>query len=120
MCQKASGQPFMAFARVARDKFEWTRGDPGAFRSSNLVEPHFCGSCGTPLTYSEVDEPQIWVTGCSLDNPEAAAPEMQYSVDTQVSWFAKLHELPSKRTDEFISPDRAARTVSYQHPDHDT
>ena len=120
MCQKASGQPMMAFARVPKDKLRWTRGTPGAFRSSSLVERHFCSACGTPLTYGVIEGPNISVTMCSLDDPEAVQPETQYSVDTQVSWFATMQELPGKRTDEFITGDRAARMISHQHPDHDT
>ena len=116
MCQKASGQPMMAFARVPKDMLRWTRGTPGAFRSSSLVERHFCGACGTPLTYNFIEGPNISVTMCSLDDPEGARPDVQYSVDTQVSWFASMHDLPGRRPDA----DRAARMVSYQHPDRNT
>src|SRR6188508_1292579 len=66
MCQKASGQPVMAFARVPKDKLQWTRGKPGAFRSSSIVERHFCAACGTPLTYNYIEGPNISVTMCSL------------------------------------------------------
>jgi hypothetical protein len=116
MCQKASGQPVMAFARVPKDKLQWTRGTPGVFRSSNLVERHFCSVCGTPLTYNFIEGSNISVTMCSLDDPENARPELQYSVDMQVSWFAGMHALPSKRTEESLK----SRMVSYQHPDHET
>ena len=116
MCQKASGQPVMSFARVPKDKLEWTRGKPGAFRSSSIVERHFCAACGTPLTYNYIEGPNISVTMCSLDDPDAVQPELQYSVGTQVSWFAGMHDLPGKPTDK----DRVAGMVNYQHPDHDT
>ena len=32
MCQKASGQPFMAFATVKQEHLNWTRGTPGVYR----------------------------------------------------------------------------------------
>ena len=51
MCQKASGQPFMALARVKPRDLVWTRGKPTIFKSSNLAERGFCPDCGTPLTY---------------------------------------------------------------------
>ncbi len=38
MCQKASGGPIMAFARVGKAALRWTRGQPASFRSSSLVE----------------------------------------------------------------------------------
>src|SRR5947209_4503660 len=49
MCQKASGNYFLPLAGVKRDEFAWTRGSPGTFRSSELVERDFCPKCGTPL-----------------------------------------------------------------------
>jgi hypothetical protein len=120
MCQKASGGPIMAFARVKKDKLRWTRGAPASFRSSSLVERHFCGACGTPLTYNFIETGNISVTACSLDDPEAVRPVLQYSVDRTLSWFPTIGSLPGKRTEEFITPDLAERFVSHQHPDHDT
>ena len=120
MCQKASGGPIMAFARVKKDQLRWTRGRPAAFRSSSLVERHFCSACGTPLTYNFIDSGNISVTACSLDDPEAVRPVLQYSIDRTLSWFPTIGDLPGKRTEEFITPDRAERFVSHQHPDRET
>jgi hypothetical protein len=120
MCQKASGQPIMAFARVPKDKLVWTRGTPGAFRSSSLVERNFCTACGTPLTYNFLEGKNISVTMCSLDDPEAVRPELQYSIEREVSWFATLRTLPGQRSEEFMTPALAARLANHQHPDHDT
>jgi hypothetical protein len=120
MCQKASGGPVMAFARVKKSDLRWTRGEPAAFLSSSVVERHFCSACGTPLTYNFIETGNISVTACSLDDPEAVRPALQYSVDRTLSWFPMISKLPGKRTDEFITPDLAKRFVSHQHPDHDT
>jgi hypothetical protein len=120
MCQKASGGPIMAFARVKKDQLRWTRGRPAAFRSSSLAERHFCSACGTPLTYNFIDSGNISVTACSLDDPEAVRPVLQYSIDRTLSWFPTIGDLPGKRTEEFITPDRAERFVSHQHPDRET
>lgn len=120
MCQKASGGPIMAFARVAKDSLRWTRGTPAAFRSSSLVERHFCSACGTPLTYHFIERPYISVTAGSIDDPEAVRPVLQYSVDRELSWFASIRGLPGKRTEEFITLELAARFIDHQHPDHDT
>jgi len=120
MCQKASGGPIMAFARVKKEELRWSRGTPAAFRSSSLVERHFCSACGTPLTYNFIERPNISVTACSLDDPEVVRPVLQYCVDRKLSWFASIGGLPGKHTDEFITPDLAARFVSHQQPDHET
>src|SRR5262245_14243337 len=55
MCQKAVGGPFAALAKVRNEAFAWTRGQPGAFRSSSAAERHFCRDCGTPLTFRFLD-----------------------------------------------------------------
>jgi hypothetical protein len=119
MCQKASGGPFVAFARVKKGQLRWTRGVPSVFRSSSLVERGFCSTCGTPLTYNFLDRPSISVTVGSLDDPEAVRPELQYGVEGTLSWFATLPSLPGKRTEEFLTADDVAHFVSHQHPDHD-
>jgi len=95
-------------------------GTPAAFRSSSLVERHFCSACGTPLTYNFIERANISVTACSLDDPEAVRPQLQYCIDGKLSWFASIGGLPGKRTEEFITPDLAARFVSHQQPDHET
>ena len=41
MCQRASGQPFMAFVSVRREDLRWTRGSPSTFVSSNVAERNF-------------------------------------------------------------------------------
>jgi hypothetical protein len=120
MCQKASGGPFMAFARVTKEQLRWTRGHPALFRSSSLVERGFCAACGTPLTYNFVERPYISVTVGSLDDPEAVRPDLQYGVEGRLSWFPGLTSLPGKRTEEFLTAGDAARFVTHQHPDHDT
>jgi hypothetical protein len=120
MCQKASGGPMMAFARVKKSNLRWTRGLPPSFRSSTLVERHFCGACGTPLTYNLIESPNISVTVGSLDEPGAARPVLQYSVERTLPWLPTISGLPGKRTEEFMTSDLAARFVSYQHPDHGT
>ena len=120
MCQKASGGPIMAFARVRNGALSWTRGQPASFRSSSLVERQFCAACGTPLTYNLIEGPNISVTIGSLDDPEAARPVLQYSFEHTLSWFSTITTLPGKRTEEFITPDscRAFRRLPTPRPRH--
>jgi hypothetical protein len=119
MCQKASGQPFMAFCRVKAGNIKWTRGELSIFKSSNVVERGFCDACGTPLTYRFVEGGNISVTICSLDEPETVRPQLQFGVESKLSWASSLNELPTKRTDEWMRADRVARLVSHQHPDRE-
>lgn len=118
MCQKATGSPIAAFARVPKTKLRWTRGQPGAFRSSSLVERNFCNACGTPLTYNFMESGNISVTICSLDDPEAAKPTKQYSPSSELSWFAAVRSLP--KVDDFFTAEQKLRFANHQHPDRET
>ena len=119
MCQKASGNLFQAFAGVGRDAFRWTRGTPGTFRSSELIERDFCRDCGTPLTYRALDHDRISVTIGSLDQPGQVRPECQYGVESIVFELAMFADLPSQTTEQWAKPERLVRLASRQHPDHD-
>jgi hypothetical protein len=76
MCQKASGQPFMAFATFDENDLRWTRGAPATFKSSNLAERGYCRDCGTPLFF-KFEGHEISVTIGSLDDPSEAPPTVQ-------------------------------------------
>jgi hypothetical protein len=119
MCQKASGQPFMALARIKQGKLQWTRGTLSVFKSSNLVERGYCRDCGTPLTYRVIDSDDISVAVCSLDDPSVVPPTVQYGVESQLAWCASLPGLPRQSTEDSMPPGFGARLESRQHPDHD-
>jgi hypothetical protein len=116
MCQKASGQPFMAFATVRQEHLQWMRGAPAVFKSSNMAQRGFCRDCGTPLTF-KFDGDEISVTIGSLDDPASVPPTMQYGVESMLAWCATLPDLPRIRTEDDLGPELAARFASYQHPD---
>ena len=103
MCQKASGAPFMAFVRFPARQVQWSR-PPAVFASSNRVERGFCRDCGTPLSYRQVDGPNISLTINSLDDPESVRPELSFSADAQVSWCRALADLPKREMDLTRSP----------------
>jgi hypothetical protein len=115
MCQRASGQPFMAFARVEHENLRWTRGSPSVFRSSNIVERGFCNACGTPLTYRRVESRTVSVTIGSLDDPEPARPVLQFGIEGKLSWSGGLDALPGKRTEDWMRETGIAHIESRQY-----
>lgn len=119
MCQKASGNYFQAFTGVKRRQFQWTRGSPGTFRSSELVERDFCRDCGTPLTYRPADTDRISVTIGSLDDPGQVRLEWQFGVESRIVDLAALAGLPTLTTEQWSTPERLAKLATRQHPDHD-
>ncbi len=116
MCQKAVGGPFAALAAVSLEHLTWTRGAPALFESSSIASRGFCRDCGTPLTYQGrlSDGDTIEITIGSLDDPDQAAPQSQFGVESRVRWFDALHTLPGLPTEA-----KFAGLLSHQHPDHD-
>jgi len=119
MCQRASGQPFMAFARVKNENLRWTRGGPSVFESSNIVERGFCNACGTPLTYRRLESNTVSVTIGSLDDPERARPVLQFGIEGKLSWTGGLDALPSERTEDWMRENRIAHIDSRQYAAHE-
>ena len=120
MCQKAVGSFFAPFASVNLDNFAWTRGTPGIFKSSAVIERAFCRQCGTPLSFRNIENPHISITIGSLDEPERVQPAVQEGIESRMSWFSALHSLPGMETDIPESPAERRKLESRQHPDIDT
>ncbi|WP_114945728.1 GFA family protein [Microvirga calopogonii] len=119
MCQKAFGNYFSALTGVSRKDLVWTKGQPGIFKSSEAVERSFCRDCGTPLTFSYVEQDRITVSIGSLDEPGRVMPEIQYGLESKLPAFEVLHTLPGQRTEDYATPDDLKKMASRQHPDHD-
>jgi hypothetical protein len=119
MCQKAFGSFFAPLVSVKYDDFDWTRGEPGIFKSSEVVERRFCRDCGTPLSYAVAGGDHISVSIGSLDRPATVEPARQFGIESRMPYFAVLHTLPGSRTEDDIPPDTLTKFASRQHPDHD-
>ncbi len=124
MCQKASGNYFMALANAQKDEFVVTRGEISWFRSSDPVRRGFCKDCGTPLIFETIAMKHLNVTLGSLDEPQAVMPESQFGLEAKMPWFGALDHLPGAATND--DPDQdgvriaAVAATNRQHPDHDT
>ncbi len=119
MCQKAFGNYFAALAGALRENFRWTHGEPGFFRSSDIVQRGFCRDCGTPLSFAYDHSKYIAVSIGSLDSPDEVKPENQYGVEARQPAFVSLHTLPASRTEDDTPADVMTKLTSRQHPDHD-
>jgi hypothetical protein len=119
MCQKAFGSFFAPLVGVKLVDFAWTRGEPGIFRSSEIVERGFCRDCGTPLSFRYTTKEHIAVAIGSLDEPARIEPAHQYGVESRVPYFAELAGLPGTATEDDIPPEEMKRLASRQHPDRE-
>lgn len=121
MCQKAFGSWGAALVSVPLASFAWTRGKPAEFRSSAIVARGFCEKCGTPLYMLEDGFDHIEMAIGSFDDPNRVGPlASQVGVESRVSWFAEMAELPGKTTAEDRTPADLVKLKSLQHPDYDT
>ena len=119
MCQKATGSPFGAFASVKTDALAFTHGAPRLFQSSSIAERGFCADCGTPLTYRGLSSSRTSVTICSLDDPDAVAPESQLEADHAVAWVSECLTTPNMQVADWLKSKEIADVGNRQHPDHD-
>jgi hypothetical protein len=119
MCQKAFGGFYAPLVGVSGLEFDWTRGGPKFFQSSNYVKRGFCGNCGTPLSF-EAPEGVGLAIG-AFDEPGRVKPIVQFGTEAKVAYVDHLHELPEQQTlDDLSTAPYLTDVVSYQHPDHDT
>jgi hypothetical protein len=95
-CRRATGSPVVAWLTFANADFEVTMGTLAEFRSTPPVRRGFCGTCGTPLTYSHRESPDsIDVTTCSLDEPQAFPPTHHSWLSDDVGWVRFDDGLPA-------------------------
>ena len=120
MCQKAFGSWGAALVSAPELRLTWTRGWPAEFRSSPIVARGFCAACGTPLHMKEDGDPNYEIAIGTLDDPEQAAPIHQVGIESELSWFRTLANLPGHSTEDDRTPADLAKLRSLQHPDHDT
>ena len=113
MCQRATGGVFAALAGAPKSAFEWTKGTPAFFASSNLAQRAYCRDCGTPLSFSyNLPEARFYITIGSLDDPEQAPIVKQFGVESRISWVRFCEDVPAEKTGE--DPKAAAYFATMQ------
>jgi len=117
MCQKAMGNYFAPL--VVAEGFEWTRGEPGRFASSNLSNRGFCSRCGTPITLETDDAVELCIG--TLDDPSAVQVQYHSNPEDRLDYVMRLEEIPEANLEqETENTDWNAQIVSHQHPDYET
>ena len=98
ICRKVSGAAFGTMAAFPRDGFEWTKGTPTYYQSSEKAKRGFCARCGSTLTWETSNIFSIFVG--SLDRPEAMKPNGDFYTTTCLPWVKLDDDLP-----RFPGPD---------------
>ena len=108
-----------ALAGVPLKFFACTKGEPGVFRSSELVERGFCRDCGTPLFFRYLTTERISVSIGSLDEPGRVTPVKQHGIESRLPAFFALAALPGETTADSTPAECLPKLASRQHPDRD-
>ena len=109
MCRRASGGPFLTFARFAAKDFTFTRGQPALFRSSESAVRGFCRRCGCQLTFQfDHLRDYISVSLGSLDRPEALPPTQHIWTESQIGWLDLDDGLPRRPGPGDLAPTAKA------------
>lgn len=97
-CRRLTAAPMVGWITVETGQFRYVEGLPRTLRSSRRVLRHFCGECGTHLTYAnDRDRGVVDVTTCSLDKPDLAPPTHHSWVSHGVRWVRLADRLPRFR-----------------------
>jgi hypothetical protein len=95
-CRKASSAPALPFLGFPAAGFRITLGQLTEYRSSPGVVRSFCGQCGSPITYRQLDHPEVLdIMTCSLDNPEAIEPTFHVWMEGNPGWNVVADGLPA-------------------------
>lgn len=91
-CRKIAGAQSVAWITFFVEDFEYTKGGPVRFQSSEHVTRAFCGTCGTCLSYQNDNrKSEIDLTMASLDDPEKYPPRNLVFPDEKLSWDVHLN-----------------------------
>lgn len=113
MCQRAYGGLFGLVAAFPIEAFRYTRGGPKYYQSSPWGKRGFCESCGSPIDFQYVDDPEAGVLLGTLDHPEDWPPNGPHiGIESKVPWHVITDDLPQRRTDEDESVRDAKAKVS--------
>ena len=96
MCQLNSGSPAMAFAKVPSAEFIIEGGGEHIrrYKSSEIAERWFCGTCGTPLLVRDFEGATHDFSLATLDRPEAVKPEAHFYYASHIPWAEACDTLP--------------------------
>jgi len=87
ICRRISGAAFVSWIAVPTSSFDYSKGNPKKLISSSHGARYFCDTCGTPLAcVLDEDKKNIYITICSLDNPENIEPKDDIYVEDMLDW----------------------------------
>jgi hypothetical protein len=94
-CRRATASPFTTFIGVRKAGFAFSGAMLRNFQSSPGVTRWFCGKCGSPMGYENVQRPdQVDLYAATLDDPSSVEPQCHEHVDEKLPWIVLADHLP--------------------------
>lgn len=91
ICQKSSGAPTIAWVEFPLKSFEWIKGQPSLYRSSERAQRCFCKQCGSLLGAVAEGYENIIITITSLKNPNLIVPNENHSYKKSAPSWWEVH-----------------------------
>jgi adenylate cyclase len=117
-CQLAIGAPLNAWVVYEERYVSFVGAPPQIYKSSQIAERAFCGTCGTSLyTYLKADDTELFYYAmrlATMDNPEDFPPSFHYGVESKLPWLDVNDSLPRIRTED--DPGISARWAAVGQP----
>jgi len=95
-CQMGSGAPMVAWSAYSSSDFRVTKGQPVVFNGAGASLRQFCGVCGTPLFFTNAEDLPgvVDVQSVTLDDPDAAVPQVHIQTAERRKWMEGVENLP--------------------------
>jgi hypothetical protein len=101
LCQRSTGAPVLAWASFPVDGFEYSKGSPAIYQSSEHGHREFYSNCGTQIAFRESNHATtVDVNTGSLDDPSTTPPQIHIWCQSQIEWFDTRDELPRYKMGE--------------------
>ncbi len=95
-CRASAGAPVVGWIAFKEAQFSLTSGALTTYARASGSIRQFCPICGTGLFFrnAEMLPGVVDIQSATLDDPEAAAPQVQVQCAERLSWMKELAALP--------------------------
>lgn len=103
ICQRFTGSTMSAYTAFPSSSVRFTGAEPKYFTSSPIARRGFCATCGSSLVYHMTrphEAAHLVIFTTSLDNPQDFAPAAHNGMESRLSWFEILDDLPRTRSED--------------------
>jgi hypothetical protein len=94
-CQRQAGAPYLSFAVVPIEQFEWIAEPSGKLNVSDKATRYFCRDCGTYIRWhgkAELESAEINIV--TLDSVDNLKIDYEIFTETRLPWVMPIEGIP--------------------------